>query len=112
METEVVVEEDVRGHTDDTAATGEADGAEDLASEEAAKAAAAAAGEGAGDRTDGPGPAGAPGAAPTADPASAAASGPEEPQPGVYLKADDDIFIKLPWESTSRALVEGETLDG
>src|SRR3954462_9101651 len=112
METEVVFKEDARGHTDDMAATGEADGAEDLAGEEAAKAAAAAASEGAGDRTDGLGPAGAPGAAPTTDPASAGASGPKEPQPGVYLKAGDDIFIKLPWESTSRAPVEGETLDG
>src|SRR3954462_6400858 len=112
METEVVVEEDARGHTDDVAATGETDGAEDPAGEEAAKAAAAAAGEGAGDRTDGPEAAGTPGAASTADPASAAALGPEEPQPGAYLKAGDDIFIKLPWESTSRAPAEGETLDG
>src|SRR4051812_4720152 len=108
METEVVVEGVARGHTGDVAATGETDGAEDPAGEEAAKAAAAAAGEGGGDRTDGPEAAGAPGAAPTADPASAAASGPKEPQPGTYLKAGDDILVKLPWESTSRAPVEGE----
>src|SRR4051812_41254833 len=57
-------------------------------------------------------PGGPQGPPPPADPASAAAPGPEEPQPGAYLKAGDDIFIKLPWESTSRAPVEGETLDG
>ena len=78
----------------------------------AAKAASAAAGEGSGDRTDGPEAAGAPGATPTADPsAAAAASGSEEPQPGVYLKAGDGVFINLPWASSSRAPVEGESFD-
>ena len=28
------------------------------------------------------------------------------------MKAGDDIFIKLPWASSSRAPVEGEILDG
>src|SRR3954469_17394561 len=97
----------------DAAATEETAGAEDPAGEEAAKAAAAAADEGSGDRTDDPGAAGATGATPTADPpAAAAASGSEEPQPGVYLKTGDGVFIKLPWESSSRAPVEGEILDG
>ena len=41
------------------------------------------------------------------DPSAASAEpGSEEPQPGAYLKADDDIFIKLPWASSSRAPVE------
>src|SRR3954463_14056258 len=102
METEVVVEEDARGNTDDVIVTEEADGADDPAGDEAAEAAAAGAGEGTGDHTDDPGVAGAPGATPTADPA-AAASDPEEPQPGAYLRAGDGIFIKLPWESSSRA---------
>ena len=84
------------------AAEGEA-GADEPAGEEAAKAAAAAAGEGSGDRTDGPEAAGAPGATSTADPsAAAAAPGSEEPQPGVYLKAGDGMFITLPWASSSR----------
>src|SRR3954465_7479955 len=104
METEVAV--------DDAAATEEAAGADDPAGEEAAKAAAAAAGDGAGDRTDGPEVAGASGATPTAAPAAATSSGSEEPQPGAYLKAGDGVFIKLPWESSSRAPVEGETFDG
>src|SRR3954463_708685 len=105
METKVAV--------DDTAAAEEAASADDPAGEEAAKAAAAAADEGAGDRTDGPEAAGASGATPTTDPpAAAAASDPEEPQPGVYLKAGDGVFIKLPWESSSRAPVEGEIFDG
>src|SRR4051794_10417096 len=112
METKVVVEEDARGNTDDVVVTEEAGGVDDPADDEAAKAAAAVAGEGTGDHTDGLGAAGAPDATPTADPAAAAASDPEEPQPGVYLKAGDGIFIKLPWESSSRAPVEGETLDG
>src|SRR3954463_11421573 len=104
METKVAV--------DDTAAAEEAAGADDPAGEEAAKAAAAAAGEGTGDRTDGPEAAGAPGATPTADPsAAAAAPGSEEPQPGVYLKAGDGVFINLPWASRSRAPVEGESFD-
>src|SRR3954471_19028668 len=105
METEVAV--------DDAAATEEAAGADDPAGEEAARAAAAAADEGSGDRTDDPEAAGATGATPTANPpAAAAASGSEEPQPGVYLKAGDGVFIKLPWESSSRAPIEGEILDG
>ena len=87
-------------------------GADETAGEEAAKAAAAEAGEGSGDRTDDPEAAGAPGAAPIADPSTAAVEpGSEEPQPGAYLKAGDDIFIKLPWASSSRAPVEGETFD-
>src|SRR3954464_14983803 len=104
METEVVI--------DDATATEETAGADDPAGEEAAKAAAAAADGGSGDRTDDPGAAGATGATPTADPpAAAAASGSEEPQPGVYLKAGASIFINLPWASTSRAPVEGESFD-
>ena len=99
METEVAAEE--------------AASAGDLASAEAAKAAAAAAGEGSGDCTDGPEATGAPGATPTADPSAvAAAPGSEEPQPGVYLKAGDDVFINLPWASSSRAPAEGEIFDG
>ena len=112
METEAGGEENTRGNTDDAAAT-EGAGADVPAGEEAAKAAVEEAGGGSGDRTDGPEAAGAPGAAPTADPSAAAAtSGSEEPQPGAYLKAGDDIFIKLPWASSSRAPVEGETFDG
>ena len=88
-------------------------GADETAGEEAAGAAAAEAGEGSGDRTDDPEAAGAPGAAPTADPSAASAEpGSEEPQPGAYLQAGDNIFIKLPWASSSRAPVEGETFDG
>ena len=113
METEAAGEEDARGNNDDDAATEEEAGADDPAGEEAAKDAAAEAGEGSGDRTDGPEAVGAPGAAPTADPsAAAAAPGSEEPQPGAYLRASDCIFIKLPWASSSRALVKGEILDG
>ena len=83
------------------------------AGEEAAGAAAAEDGEGSGDRTDDPEAAGAPGAVPTAEPSAASAEpGSEEPQPGAYLKAGDDIFIKLTWASSSRAPVEGETFDG
>ena len=105
METEVAA--------DDAAATEKAAGADGPAGSEAAKAAAKATGEGSGDRTDGPEAAGAPGATPTADPsAAAAAPGSEEPQPGVYLKAGDDVFINLPWASSSRAPVEGEIFDG
>ena len=101
METEVAGEENM------------AAGADGPADEEAAKAPAAEAGEGSGDRNDGPEAAGAPGATPTADPsAAAAAPGSEEPQPGAYLKAGDGVFIKLPWASSSRAPVEGETFDG
>ena len=72
-------------------------GADETAGEEATKATAAEAGEGSGDRTDDPKVAGAPGAAPTAEPSAASAEpGSEEPQPGAYLKAGDNIFIKLP----------------
>ncbi|XP_040256139.1 uncharacterized protein [Aegilops tauschii subsp. strangulata] len=105
METEVAA--------NDAADPEGANGADDPAGDEAAKAAAAAAGGGSGDRTDDPEAAGAPGAAPTTDPsATAAAPGSEEPQPGVYLKAGDGIFINLPWASSSRAPVEGEGFDG
>ena len=31
---------------------------------------------------------------------------------GVYLKAGDGVFINLPWASSSRAPVEGESFDG
>ena len=113
MEAEVAGEENACGNTDDVAATEEEVGADDPAGEEAAKAAAAEAGQESGDRTDGPEAAGAPGAAPTVDPSAAAKEpGSEEPQPSAYLKAGDDIFIKLPWASSSRAPVEGETLEG
>ena len=99
METEVAAEE--------------AAGAGDPTGAEAAKATAATTGEGSGDRTDVPEAAGAPGATPTADPsADAAAPNSEEPQPGVYLKAGDDVFINLPWAASSRAPVEGEIFDG
>ena len=94
------------------AAEGEA-GTDEPAGEEAARAAAAEAGEGSDGRTDGPAAAGAPGAAPTADPPAAAIEpDSEEPQPGAYLKAGDGVFIKLPWASSSRVPVEGETFDG
>ena len=113
METEAGSKEDARGNTDDAAATEEEAGADDPAGEEAAKAAAAEAGKGSGDRIDGPEATRAPGATPTADPSAAdAAPGSEEPQPGAYLKAGDGVFIKLPWASSSRAPVEGETFDG
>ena len=113
METEGAGEEGAHGSTDDAATNEEGAGADETAGEEAAKAAAAEADEGSGDRTDDPEAAGAPGAAPTADPSAISAeSGSEEPQPGAYLKAGDDIFIKLPWASSSRAPVEGETFDG
>ena len=106
METEDAGEEGAHGSNDDAAANEEGAGADEPAGEEAAKAATAEASEGSGDRTDGPEAAGAPGATPTADPsANAAAPGPEEPQSGAYLKAGDDIFIKLPWASSSRAPV-------
>ena len=104
METEVAAEENACGNNDDAAVTEEEADADDPAGEEAAKAAAAEAGEGSGDRTDGPEAAGASGATPTADPSTAAAApGSKEPQPGAYLKAGNDIFIKLPWASSSRA---------
>ena len=112
METEAGGEENARGDADDAAAIEEGAGADVPAGEEAAKAAVEEAGEGSGNRTDGPEAAGAPGAAPTADPSAAAAEpGSEEPQPGAYLKAGNGIFIKLPWASSSRAPVEGETFD-
>ncbi len=44
-------------------------------------------------------------------PAASAEPGSEEPQPGAYLQAGDNIFIKLPWASSSRVPVEGETFD-
>ena len=98
----------------ETEGTGEEGaGADETAGEEAAGAAAAEAGEGSGDCTDDPEAAGAPGAAPTAEPSAASAEpGSEEPQPGAYLQAGDNIFIKLPWASSSRAPVEGETFEG
>ena len=108
-----VVEVTAGGDTDDAAATEEAAGADDPAGENATKDAAAEAGGGSGDRTDGPEAPGAPGATPIADPsAAAAASGSEEPQPGVYLKSGENVFINLPWASSSRAPVEGEIFDG
>src|SRR4051812_34977984 len=115
METEVVIEEGARGDAADVVVTEEADGADDPMGDgdaEAAKAAAAAAGEGTSDRTDGLEAAGASSTSPPGDPATVATSAPEEPQPGVYLKASDDVFIKLPWESSFRAPVKGEVLDG
>ena len=105
METEVAA--------DDAAATEEAAGADDPAGDEAAKATTVAAGEGSGNRTDSLEAAGAPGTTPTANPsAAAAAPGSEESQPGVYLKAGDGVFINLPWASSSRAPVKGESFDG
>ena len=91
----------------ETEGTGEEGaGADETAGEEAAGAAATEAGEGSGDRTDDPEAAGAPGTAPTAEPsATSAEPGSEEPQPGAYLQAGDNIFIKLPWASSSRAPV-------
>src|SRR3954469_6043910 len=115
METEVVVEEGARGDADDVVVTEEADGTDDPAGggeTEVAKAATAADGEGTGDRTNGPGATGASSTLPTGDPAATAASDPEEPSAGGYLKAGDSVFIRLPWESSSRAPVEGEVLDG
>src|SRR3954464_8843996 len=79
---------------------------------EAAKAGAAAGGEGTGDRVDGLEVTGASSTPPASDPAATAASDPEEPPAGAYLKAGDGVFIRLPWESSSRAPVEGEALDG
>src|SRR4051812_39441295 len=114
METEAVVGEGARGDADDVVVIEEADGTDDPAGggeAEAAKAAAAADGEGTGDRADGPGEAGASSTLPSGDPAAAAVSGPEEPPAGAYLKAGDGVFIRLPWEPSSRAPVEGEALD-
>src|SRR3954464_8234860 len=79
---------------------------------EAAKAGAAAEDEETGDRADGPGVTGASSTPPASDPAATAASDPEEPPAGAYLKAGNGVFIRLPWESSSRAPVEGEALDG
>ena len=113
METEATGEEDARGNTGDATATEEEAGADDPADEEAAKAAGAGADEGPGGRTDDPGAAGAQGATPTGNPSTVdTAPGSKEPQPGTYLKAGDGIFIKLPWASSSRVPVEGETFDG
>ena len=112
METEDAGEEGARGSNVDATVNEEEAGADEPAGEEAAKAAGAEAGEGSGNRTNGPEAARAPGATSTADPSTAAtAPGSEEPQPGAYLKAGDGVFIKLPWASSSRAPVEGETFD-
>src|SRR4051812_44177608 len=115
METEAVVGEGARGDADDVVVIEEADGTDDPAGggeAKAAKAAAAAGGEGTGDRADGPGEARASSAPQSGDPAAATASDPEEPPEGAYLQAGDGVFIRLPWEPSSRAPVEGEALDG
>src|SRR3954467_3502667 len=112
---EVVVEEGAHGDADDVAGAREADGVDIPAGDgeaEAAKADAAAWGEGTGNRADGPEVTGASGTPPASDPAAAAAADSEEPPAGAYLKAGDGFFIRLPWESNSRAPVEGEALDG
>ena len=44
--------------------------------------------------------------------AAAAAPSSDELEPGAYLQAGDDVFIKVPWASSSRAPVEGEVFDG
>src|SRR3954465_10547810 len=115
MEIEVVVVEGAHGDADDVAITEEADGTDiptDGGEAEAAKAGAAAEGEETGDRADGPEVTGASSTPPTGDPAATAASDHEGPPAGAYLKAGDGVFIRLPWESSSRAPVEGEALDG
>src|SRR3954467_12669354 len=115
MEIEVVVEEGAPGGADDVAITEEADGTDIPAGggeAEATKAGAAAEGEETGDRADGPEVTGASSTPPASDPAATAASDPEEPPAGAYLKAGDGVFIRLPWEPSSRAPVEGEALDG
>src|SRR3954468_10242035 len=112
---EVVVEEGAHGDADDVAGAREADGHDIPASggeAEAARDAVAAGGEGTGNRADGPEVTGASGTPPASDPAAAAAADSEEPPAGAYLKAGDGVFIRLPWESGSRAPVEGEALDG
>src|SRR3954471_17172946 len=115
MEIEVVIEEGAHGGADDVAVTEEADGTDIPAGgreAEAAKAGAAAEGEETGDRADGPEVTGASSTPPASDPVATAASDSEEPPSGAYLKAGDGVFIRLPWESNSRAPIEGEALDG
>src|SRR3954471_19975565 len=99
MEIEVVVEEGAHGDADDVAITEEADVTDIPAGGgevEAAKASAAAEGEETGDRADGPGATGASSTPPTSGPAATAASDPEEPPAGAYLKAGNGVFIRLP----------------
>src|SRR3954469_8276013 len=93
MEIEVVVVEYAHGDADDVAVTEEADGTDIPAGggeAEAAKAGAAAEGEETGDRADGPEVTGASNTPAASDPAATAASDPEEPPAGAYLKAGDD----------------------
>src|SRR4051812_24893054 len=115
MEVEVVVEEDAHSGADDVAVTDEADGTDPPAGggeAEAARAGAAAEGEETDDRADGPEVAGTSSTPPASDPATTAASDHEGPPAGAYLKAGGGVFIRLPWESSSRVPVEGEALDG
>lgn len=112
--TEAIVDEAAKAAAGEEAAeAAAADEATKAAGDEAARAAAAEAEKESNDRTDGTEAAGAPGATPTTEPsATAAASTSGEPQPGVYLKAGEGIFINLPWASSSRAPIEGEIFDG
>src|SRR3954464_158804 len=116
MEIEVVVEEGAHGDADDVAITEEADGTDiptGGGEAEAAKAGAAAEGEETGDCADGPRATGASSTPPASDPAATAASDPEEPPAGAYLKAGGGVFIRLPLEASSRAPAEGGgALDG
>src|SRR3954468_11973957 len=115
MGVEVVVGEGAHDDVDDVVVAEEANGADIPAGggeAGAAKAGAAAEGEETGDRADGPEVTGASSNPPASDPVATAASDSEEPPAGAYLKAGDGVFIRLPWESNSRAAVEGEALDG
>src|SRR6187401_2127568 len=106
METETAGEEGVHGDGGNATATEGMAGADEPAAEETAPTADTAAGEGTGDHTTGPEAAGVSSAAPAADPSASTE------RSGVYLEAPNGIFIQVPWGSSSRAPVEGETYDG
>ena len=107
MDTEIVVEEEgAQGDGGNAPVVEDTAGAAEPAAEETALTADAAAGEGDGGHTAGPEAAGASSAAPAADPSASTE------RSGVYLEAPNGIFIQVPWASSSRAPVEGETYDG
>ena len=107
METEAIVEEEgAQGDAGNATVVEDMAGADEPAAEETAPTADAAAGEGDGGHTAGPEAAGASSAAPAADPSAG------KEQSGIYLEAPNGVFIQVPWGSSSRAPVEGETFDG
>src|SRR6187399_863520 len=106
METEATVEEEVHGDGGNATATEGMAGADEPAAEETAPTADAAAEGGTDDHTAGPEAAGASSAAPAADPSASTE------RSGVYLETPNGVFKQLPWGSSSRAPVGGETYDG